>query len=52
VAALIAQAVGIEPELVVGNRGEFTVWTDDRLVGRKESSDDEIVLAVSSALGR
>jgi hypothetical protein len=49
VAALIKQAVGIQPELVVGKRGEFTVWLDDELVARKEQSDDEIVTAVRSA---
>jgi hypothetical protein len=35
---------------VVGNRGEFTVWVDDNLVGRKEWADEEIVGAVSRAL--
>jgi hypothetical protein len=50
VAALIKQALGIEPDQVVGNRGEFTVWLDGNLVGRKESADDDLVRAVSSAL--
>jgi hypothetical protein len=50
VAALIKHAIGIEPEQVVGNRGEFTVWLDGVLVGRKESADDELVRAMSNAL--
>jgi hypothetical protein len=50
VAALITQALGIEPDQVVGDRSEFTVWLDGDLVGRKEWADDEIVRAVSSAL--
>ena len=49
-AALIKQALGIDPEQVVGDRGEFTVWLEGNLVGRKEWPDDEIVRAVSSAL--
>jgi hypothetical protein len=50
VAALISQAVGVVPALVVGNRGEFTVWVDDDLIGRKEAADDEIVTAVDRAI--
>ena len=49
-AALINQAHGIEPEQIVGDRGEFTVWLEGDLVGRKEQPDDDIVRAVSSAL--
>lgn len=49
-AALISQAFGVAPALVVGNRGEFTVWVDADLIGRKESSDDEIITAVERAI--
>ena len=49
-AALISQAVGVTPALVVGDRGEFTVWVDGDLIGRKESSDDELVTAVEHAI--
>jgi hypothetical protein len=48
VAAAINHAVGIEPEIVVGNRGEFTVWVDGRQVAQKELTDDEIVRAVQA----
>jgi hypothetical protein len=36
--------------LVVGDRGEFTVWVNGILVGRKESPDDEVVAAVEQAI--
>jgi hypothetical protein len=52
VAALINQALGIEGELVVGDRGEFTVWVDADLIGRKEWSDTEILTAVERAVRR
>jgi hypothetical protein len=51
VAALIKQAAGIEPVLVVGNRGEFTVWVGSDLVGEKEWPDEEIVAAAKRAVG-
>jgi hypothetical protein len=50
VAALISQALDVAPTLIVGNRGEFTVWVDGDLIGLKESSDDEIVTAVERAI--
>jgi len=50
VAALINQSLGVTPALVVGNRGEFTVWVDGDLIGRKESPDDEIVTAVQRSI--
>jgi hypothetical protein len=52
VAALINQAIGVAPVLVVGGRGEFTVWLDDDLIGRKELADDAIVAAVQRAVQR
>jgi hypothetical protein len=35
VAAAINKAVGIQPDVVVGNRGEFTVWVDGKQVAQK-----------------
>jgi hypothetical protein len=35
VAELIKRELGVEPELVEGNRGEFTVWVGDRVVAKK-----------------
>jgi len=55
VATLIKNEFGIEPELVVGGRGEFTVWVGDETVARKDSGgfppDSEIVASVRTALG-
>jgi hypothetical protein len=54
VAALIKAETGIEPELVVGARGEFTVWVDRETVAKKDGSgfpaDEEAVAAVRRAL--
>jgi hypothetical protein len=49
-AALIGQRLGVAPALAVADRGEFTVWVDGDLIGRKESADDEIVAAVERAI--
>jgi hypothetical protein len=49
VAAAVNLAVGIQPDVVVGKRGEFTVWVDGQQVGHKEQADDEIVRAVQAA---
>jgi predicted Rdx family selenoprotein len=35
VAALITQAVQVDPVLEPGGRGEFTVWVDGRKVAEK-----------------
>ena len=55
VAALIKVATGIEPELVVGSRGEFTVWVGEETVAKKDASgfpgEAEAVAAVRRALG-
>ena len=48
-AAAINDAVGIQPDLVVGGRGEFTVWVNGKQVAQKGQSDDEIVKAVQAA---
>ena len=54
-AALIKAETGIEAELVVGGRGEFTVWVGRETVAKKDVSgfpaDEEAVSAVRRALG-
>ena len=49
-AAEIKKATGIEPEVVEGNRGEFTVWVDQKKVAEKTAdgfpTDQEAVSAV------
>lgn len=49
-AAEIKKATGIEPEVVEGNRGEFTVWVDQKKVAEKTTdgfpTDQEAVSAV------
>jgi hypothetical protein len=56
VAALIKNATGIEPEVVEGARGEFTVWVDDQRVAQKTSdgfpADEEAVAAVQKTIDR
>lgn len=53
-AALIKQDRGLDAELVPGNRGEFTVWVDDRKVAEKSRSgfpsDGDLIRAVRAAL--
>jgi hypothetical protein len=50
VAALITSETGLEVELVVGGRGEFTVWVGDERVSNKEATDQEAVSAVRRAI--
>ena len=54
-AAAIKSAVSVEPDLVEGARGEFTVWVGDRVVAKKTlrgfPTDEEIVRAVREASG-
>jgi hypothetical protein len=54
VAALIKNHIGADPELIEGDRGEFTVWVDDVLVAQKDlngfPADDEMVEAVQASL--
>jgi hypothetical protein len=54
VAALIADATGVTPEVVVGGRGEFTIWVGDTLVAEKSRrgfpSDDVVLDAVRKNL--
>ena len=53
-AALIQNQTGLEPELIEGRRGEFTVWVGDQRVAQKEPNgfptDDEILAAVQARL--
>ena len=53
-AELIKRELGIEPELVEGDRGEFTVWVGDRMVAKKGwvrfPSDKRVLAAVQHAL--
>ena len=55
-AALIKQHTGIDSDLVVGGRGEFTVWVGPERVSQKDESgfpeDDTVLAAVQAALAR
>ena len=54
VAALVRREIGIEPRLVQGRMGEFSVWLDDKLVLKKGwiklPSDEQVLAAVRSAV--
>ena len=54
-AALIRTATGIEPSVVEGARGEFSIRVGDVVVARKDRnsfpSDEEAVTAAQAALG-
>jgi hypothetical protein len=54
VAALIERELGVETEMVEGDRGEFTVWVGERQVARKGwirfPSDAKVLAAVREAL--
>jgi hypothetical protein len=56
VAALIREATDVEPEVVEGARGEFSVRVGDRVVAQKSRtgfpSDADIIDAVRAALPR
>jgi hypothetical protein len=55
VAELIKRELGIEPELVEGNRGEFSIWVGDRMVAKKGwvrfPPDQKVLSAVRQARG-
>jgi hypothetical protein len=55
VAAVVKQELGIDSELVEGQRGEFTVWVGEELVARKDAlgfpSEDDVLAAVRKTLG-
>jgi hypothetical protein len=50
VAAVLKKETGLDPELVEGRRGEFTVWIDDELIAQKSAlgfpSEDDVLEAV------
>jgi len=52
VADLIKHELGIETELVEGDRGEFTVWVGSRMVATKENGAFPTDAGVISALKR
>jgi selenoprotein W-related protein len=53
---VLKKELGLESQLVVGSSGIFEVAVDGKVVAQRRSwrfpSDEEIVQAVSSALGR
>ncbi|MGI9166928.1 MAG: hypothetical protein ACR2G5_11200 [Pyrinomonadaceae bacterium] len=52
-AELIKRELGVEKELVEGERGEFTVWVGDQMVARKGwrfPPDKRVLSAVQQAL--
>ena len=53
-AELIKRELGIEPELVEGHRGEFTIWVGDQIVAKKGwirfPTDERVLAAVEQAL--
>lgn len=55
-AALVKLETGVEPRLVRGRVGEFSVWLDDKLVVKKSwlklPSDEQVLAAVLDALRR
>ena len=53
-AELIKRELGVEPEVVEGDRGEFTVWVGDRMVAKKGwvrfPADEKVLSSVRQAL--
>lgn len=53
-AELIKRELGVEPELIEGDRGEFTVWVGDRVVAKKGwvrfPPDDKVLSEVRRVL--
>ena len=53
-AALIKEKAGLETDVVVGGRGEFTVWVGGKRVAQKDANgfpaDEEILAAVQAHL--
>jgi hypothetical protein len=54
VAALIKEKTGLDSDVVVGGRGEFTVWLDGTQVAQKDANgfpaDEEVLAAVQARL--
>lgn len=55
-AELIKRELGVEPELIEGDRGEFTVWVADQVVAKKGwfrfPPDQKVLAAVRQAMAR
>ena len=55
-AALIKSRTDIEPDLIEGGRGEFTVWVGDDRIAQKDADgfpeDDHVLDAVQRVLRR
>ncbi|MEP6923787.1 MAG: hypothetical protein ABI954_04935 [Pyrinomonadaceae bacterium] len=53
-AAIIKSKLGVETELIEGNRGEFTVWVGEQQVAQKGwlrfPSEEKVLAAVRQAL--
>ena len=53
-AELIKREFGIQPELIEGDRGEFSVWVDNQMVAKKAwlrfPSDQKVLTAVRQAI--
>jgi hypothetical protein len=54
VADLINRELGIQPELIEGDRGEFSVWVGNQVVAKKRllrfPSDQKVLTAVRQAI--
>jgi hypothetical protein len=54
VAELIKRELGVQPELIEGDRGEFSVWVDNQMVAKKGwvrfPSDKKVLTAVRQAI--
>jgi len=54
VAALLKNHTGIEPDVIEGGRGEFTVWVGSTRVAQKDANgfpeDDQVLTAVQKSL--
>ena len=53
-AELIRREMGVEPELIEGELGEFSIWVGDRMVAKKGwvrfPADHRVLSAVRQAL--
>ena len=53
---MIKTAIGVDPVLVAGARGEFSVWVGDDRVAAKDANgfptEQDIVAAVQRATGK
>ena len=53
-AELIKRELGVQPELIEGDRGEFSVWVDSQRVAKKGwvrfPSDEKILTVVRQAI--